>query len=462
MNTAKTFDLSGGIPPAEAGLRSTLQTDTMRQLVGAVAEFVFVVDRSLRILMANRGIGERSAQQLEGLLVTEFFPQSLHARALSTLHRVLANGQVDGYVAEIEGTDGQSRHFDVRVSPIRDEQKIVALAVIDERGVIEITNPAFDTLFGYRRGELIGRNMSMLAGWPFEQPERWQPLSAKQGRSMQVEFDGRRADDAHFAAAGVLSRFEVAGRNHSLLVLQDVSERKQLERAILEAVSREQYRIGNDLHDGLGQELTGIALMLRGLAGRITTEYPTILPEIEGITRLVNSSIESTRALARGLSPVNLERGGLSDALEGLAMHASELYGVNVTCTHRVKTIRPLSTELANHLYRIAQEAVRNAVRHGQARSIRLHLHGARAKVRLTVTDDGIGMPSDAVDAPGMGLKIMRYRARILGGEVRFERGAPDNAARDAARPGTRIVCECPLEPATDAAKARRSRRRAS
>ena len=130
----------------------------------------------------------------------------------------------------------------------------------------------------------------------------------------------------------MLSRFEVAGRNHSLVVLQDVSERKQLERAILQAVNREQYRIGNDLHDGLGQELTGIALMLRGVAGRLTSEYPPILPEIEGITRLVNNAIESTRALARGLSPVNLERGGLQDALEGLAMHATELYGVQVDC----------------------------------------------------------------------------------------------------------------------------------
>ncbi|HWK50941.1 MAG TPA: ATP-binding protein, partial [Steroidobacter sp.] len=94
-------------------------------------------------------------------------------------------------------------------------------------------------------------------------------------------------------------------------------------------------------------------------------------------------------------------------------------------------------------------------------RSIRLHLHGARAKVRLTVTDDGIGMPADAVDAPGMGLKIMRYRARILGGEVRFERGMPDSASTEG-RPGTRIICECPLEPAADATKARRPRRRAS
>jgi two-component system sensor kinase FixL len=91
---------------------------------------------------------------------------------------------------------------------------------------------------------------------------------------------------------------------------------------------------------------------------------------------------------------------------------------------------------------------VRNAVRHGQARSIRLHLAGARGKVRLTVTDNGTGMPKDAVDAAGMGLKIMRYRARMLGGEVRFERA--DSG-------GTRIVCECPLEP--DAAPARPKRR---
>jgi PAS domain S-box-containing protein len=487
VNTAKTIDLPLGGNAADPELRSALQTETVRQLVGAVSEFVFVVDRSLHVLMANRGVGDRTAKELEGTLITDFFPPSLHSRALSTLHRVLANGQVDGYTTEFEGLDGRARHFDIRVSPIRADQKIIALALvttetteqiraaraiatqarmiesmlegvalINDSGVIEITNPAFDTLFGYDRGELIGRNMSTLAGWPFEQPERWQAPATKQSRSTQVEFDGRRSDTTHFAAAGVLSRFDVVGRNHSLLVLQDVSERKQLERAILEAVSREQYRIGNDLHDGVGQELTGIALMLRGLAGRLTTEYPGILPEIENITRLVNNSIESTRALARGLSPVNLERGGLSDALDGLAMHASEIYGVQVTCTHRVKTVRPLSTELSNHLYRIAQEAVRNAVRHGQARSIRLHLHGARAKVRLTITDDGIGMPSDAVDAPGMGLKIMRYRARILGGEVRFERADPEGK-----QAGTRIVCECPLEPAADVAKPRRPSRRA-
>jgi signal transduction histidine kinase len=183
----------------------------------------------------------------------------------------------------------------------------------------------------------------------------------------------------------------------------------------------------------------------------LTTEYAPILPEIEGITRLVNNAIENTRALARGLSPVNLERGGLQDALEGLAMHAIELYGVRVAFTHRIKGARPLSAELANHLYRIAQEAVRNAVRHGKARSIRLHLSSVRAKVRLAITDDGVGLPAEAMDATGMGLKIMRYRARMLGGEVHFERGESG---------GTRVVCECPIEAGEGVGPVRRAARK--
>ena len=136
-------------------------------------------------------------------------------------------------------------------------------------------------------------------------------------------------------------------------------------------------------------------------------------------------------------------------------MHARELYGAQVTFGHRAQGAKPLAPELANHLYRIAQEAVRNAVRHGHARLIRLHLGIARGKVRLTITDDGSGLPAQALEAPGMGLKIMRYRAQMVGGEVRFEAAQPQ---------GTRIVCECPLELAlqpatTQPAKAARRRR---
>ena len=449
--------------------------DAMRQVISSLPDYVFLLDRELRVLFANRAVDVHSPAELEGLPITEFFPTYLHPMALATLHRVIATGKVDGYTTELDAKDGRSRHFDVRVTPVLQDTRTVAVtlvatetteqiraeraiatqarmiesmlegvAVINERGVIEITNPAFDSMFGFERGGLIGRELATLAGRSFDQ----QSTAAADG-SAKVEFDARRRDGSYFSVAGVLSDFNVAGGNHRLVVLQDVSERKQLERAILQAVNREQYRIGNDLHDGLGQELTGIALMLRGVAGRLTAEYPAVLPEIEGITRLVSNAIENTRALARGLSPVNLERGGLQDALEGLAMHAMDLYGVHVSFSHRAPTGRLLNAEIANHLYRIAQEAVSNAVRHGKARSIRLHLNIVRAKVRLTITDDGIGMPEAALDAAGMGLKTMRYRARMMGGEVQFERAEPT---------GTRIVCECLTD--LPVAQARAPRRR--
>jgi signal transduction histidine kinase len=133
-------------------------------------------------------------------------------------------------------------------------------------------------------------------------------------------------------------------------------------------------------------------------------------------------------------------------------MHAADIYGVQVMFSHRAPTGRLLNAEIANHLYRIAQEAVSNAVRHGKARTIRLHLSIVRAKVRLTITDDGSGMPANALDAAGMGLKTMRYRARMLGGEVQFERLKPT---------GTRIVCECLAElPVASSRSARAPRRR--
>lgn len=452
-------------PDPSQDARATSAAFALHEALVSLPSHVFVLDREMRITFANRAFGSRSVAQMEGAHITQLFPPTLHALVLATLHRALATGQFDGFTADFDTFDSQPRHFEIQVTPVRRDRAIGVLtliatettervraeraiatqarmiesmlegvAVIDEQGIIEITNPAFDQLFGYDRGELIGHDMVELTGGAFKPRGGW---PVKGSDSLTLEFETQRRDGSGFAARGVLSRFEVGGRNQTLVVLQDVSERKQLERAILQAVNREQYRIGNDLHDGLGQELTGIALMLRGIAGRVATEYPAILPEMEGITRLLSNTIENTRALARGLSPVNLERRGLQDALEGLAMSATELYGVKVTFTRRLRGAKPLGAELANHLYRIAQEAVRNAVRHGQARTIRLHLAVARAKVSLAITDDGIGMPEQAMDAMGMGLKIMRYRARMLGGEVLFERVEPT---------GTRLVCECPIE----------------
>ncbi len=194
-----------------------------------------------------------------------------------------------------------------------------------------------------------------------------------------------------------------------------------LEREITEIANREQRRIGNDLHDGLGQELTGIALMLTSLVGRLHKEHHAAAADAEEIVGLVNGAIDSTRALARGLSPVSIERGGLSFAMRSLATRASDMYGVRVCFHSKIWPQLTLEASACTHLYRIAQEAVTNAVRHGHASEVLIDLRVDGERVVLSVADNGRGFIPGAVPASGMGLRIMQYRANMLGGSVSFE-----------------------------------------
>ncbi len=185
--------------------------------------------------------------------------------------------------------------------------------------------------------------------------------------------------------------------------------------------------------------------MLRGLSGRIRKSDPSLTANVDEIVVLVNHTIESARSLARGLSPVSLDSGGLVFALRSLTARAREMYGVDVRLRSRVWPMLSIDEPTANHLYRIAQEAVTNAVRHGNATQVNVQLVVEERNVRLTITDNGIGLPDSPADEPrhsvqGMGLKIMAYRARMIDGEVTIER------LREG---GTRVRCRCrqPVEP---------------
>lgn len=208
-------------------------------------------------------------------------------------------------------------------------------------------------------------------------------------------------------------------------VAHDITDQKRLEREILEITHREQERIGNDLHDGLGQELTGASMLLREITRRFTAEAPQVSARIEDVIGLLNDAIGSVRLLARGLSPVALLGGSLVDALHELGTNATARFGLSVTIRSRVENSIEVNQGTALHLYRIAQEAISNAARHGQATRLRITLsHGGR-KPRMSISDNGIGMPRSGGGATsGMGLKIMAYRARMIGGEITI-RGGP-------------------------------------
>ena len=198
------------------------------------------------------------------------------------------------------------------------------------------------------------------------------------------------------------------------IAICDYTERKRLEREILDVSSRERHAIGRDLHDGLGQELTGVSLMLRGLATQLERECPRSLERVNEIADLVKQSVETARGLARGLLPVNTD-GGLPEALYALADRNSELYGLDVECRVDMAPEVKLAETTASHLYRIAQEALTNAVRHGSATAVTMNLSVTAARFQLWVADNGVGLGEVRKSTGGMGLKIMRYRASMIG-----------------------------------------------
>jgi PAS domain S-box-containing protein len=249
-------------------------------------------------------------------------------------------------------------------------------------------------------------------------------LLSGEAASYEYEDAGTAREARYFENRAVLVEGQGVGTGISLSV-RDITERKRLEREILEVSGRERQRIGRDLHDGLGQELTGIALMLRGLARRLERDAPDAMESVNEIVGLVNRSIDSTRCLARGLLPVSIEQGGLLEALHSLADRSCGLDGLDVQFHGEVWPELRLDETKASHLYRIAQEALTNAARHGQASRVDIVLLVNNDRFQLKIVDNGLGMPNSVGAATGLGMKIMAYRANIIGADIEILGNVP-------------------------------------
>jgi len=217
----------------------------------------------------------------------------------------------------------------------------------------------------------------------------------------------------------------------------DVTEHRTTERRVLDVVGRERQDASSHLHEGLGQQLTGIALQLRALASEAQRRGEPGTALLEGIVSQLDETILATRDLARGLSPLQTERGSLSVALARLAAEVNGRQGLKASFQSTPREV-VLPSEVAEHLYRIAHEAVTNAARHGAARELRLALEAQPRQVVLSVEDDGRGLPAGPGQHPGWGLRTMTYRARLLGGALRIEPSASG---------GVRVVAMIPREP---------------
>ena len=199
---------------------------------------------------------------------------------------------------------------------------------------------------------------------------------------------------------------------------------QRLEHEIIGVTERERERIGRDLHDGVCQYLAAIGLTADLLRQNLAREFPARTQDAGEIATLLQDAVDRAREVARGLSPVDRDEGGLESALEELAGSTARLTGVscNFLCTEPMSMPDPIR---AVHLFRIAQEAVSNALRHGRARSIIIALEAGGGELALRVSDDGAGFTPGTPSAGGMGLNIMRYRARTLGGALEIYPNTP-------------------------------------
>ncbi len=318
------------------------------------------------------------------------------------------------------------------------------VVVLDAEGRIIRFNRACEQMTGYCFAEVHGKfiwdlflapaeverfKMSMenirVDGLPREYESGW---VTRDGRQRTIAWSATMLPGASEAAAYIIA----SGI--------DVTERKHLEKTILEISSREQRRIGQDLHDGLGQHLTGIAFMSKVQEQKLMEKSLPEAADAAKIVNLVNEAIHKTRELARGLSPVVSDAQGLMSALQQWAGEVEDLFAVNC----RFQCFTPVlihDDTMATHLYYIAREAVNNAIKHGHAQQIFIRLAADEHQGVLSIQDDGFGIGKIAPGNKGMGMHLMNYRARIVGGSLEVQ-GAETG--------GTVVTCVFPVLPVSE------------
>jgi len=306
-------------------------------------------------------------------------------------------------------------------------------------GTIESFNPAAEDIFRYRAEDIVGEHVERLVAPPHRNvvKKRLEDSSALDRAGWlgaDREMTGQRKDGSTFPMELSIHEVDQADRTVYTGIARDVSERRRLEQEILDASEEERRRIGQDLHDGLGQMLTGIGLLCQELARQLDEEDHERADDMAEITEHVKKADQRARTLSHGLIPVDVEPNGLVEALRRLAAEVEQAF--DVECSFQeVGTVRLRDSTVATHLYRIAQESLNNATRHADPDHIQITLASEAESLRLEVEDDGIGFEAETPGDEGMGLRTMQYRARLIEGTLDIDSRPGD---------GTAVICTVP------------------
>jgi PAS domain S-box-containing protein len=343
----------------------------------------------------------------------------------------MLNARLEQRVAE---RAAELQHSEEQIRAILDATAD-AVVTIDIAGRIATFNRAAERIFGYGASEVIGENVTVLIP-PQERVGRYgykatatrSYASRLIGRSHEIS--GRRKDGSIFPIQ--LSVNSVEGRDLFVGVARDMTEHKALQKEIIDVAMLEQRRIGQELHDGTQQELTGLGLLAQSLAESLSRSNAMTASQVASrVARGIEQCNQRVRSLARGMVPVPIEREGLMTALAELARQTTEIHGMpcGFECPSPVEID---NDNEATHLYRIAQEAVSNATRHAKASAIWIRLEQVDGRLILEVQDTGIGLQAAANSGRGVGLRLMEHRCAMIGGNFAID-PRPDG--------GTCIVC---------------------
>ncbi|WP_105012611.1 PAS domain S-box protein [Salinibacter sp. 10B] len=332
------------------------------------------------------------------------------------------------------------------------ETTVDGIITIDRNGIVESFNQAAEDIFGYDASEVVGENVKMLMPSPYhEEHDEYLRNYHETGNRNIIgigrEVTGKRKDGSTFPMDLAVSEVELGDRTIYTGIVRDISERRRLEKEILNVSEEERRRIGQDLHDGLGQMLTGIGLLSQDVARQLDEEGHERAEDMAEITEHVKEADQYARDLSHGLIPVDVEGqqpSALPEALRRLSKNAERLFSVE--CDFQgTDSVRIPDNSTATHLYRIAQEAVNNAVRHGDADRLRIILAAGDEQIRLQVRDDGSGFEEDDLTDAGMGVRIMNYRARIIGGTLDLNSALGDGTVVTCTLPRTESPIEDPI-----------------
>jgi PAS domain S-box-containing protein len=450
---------------AETALREN--EARLRLLTEQVPVIIWTADKDLRFTSAT-GLPlaalKLKTNDLAGLSVCQVFDTtdenfpilSAHRRALAGTHGdlemewggrswrafieplVAADKKIIGClgvavdVTEAKKSEAQLRELAAIVQSSED-----AILSITTDEIIVSWNQGAEQLLGYAAAEVLGKNILMIV--PPAQIEKAREIIRRvaRGESVETYETMRRHKDGTLRDLSVkVSRVtDAAGKIVNIAVIyRDITARKQLEKTVLEISADERRRMGHELHDGLGQCLAGIAFKTKVLAENLAAGPSRLAPAAEKIVDLINDAIKQTRSLARGLDPVDFEVNGLPAALQNLAAQTENLF--HIDCSFRCNQERlDLDAQTNVALYRITQEAISNAIKHGQARRIEIDLKADKPQLSLTIRDNGKGFLLNDKSRRGMGLRIMGYRTDTLDGILSIHSEA------DA---GTEIKCFLP------------------